>query len=503
MPLDAEEAALLVRVTARMSAGLLAANLLVGARRINRRSAGYRTADVRLFVAFIISHTIHFICVGLLALATNGANLDARLGYAPVLAVGVLFYIGCAGILRVKMRDGAQWSTPSQRNTEVWLLVAVWLGFAQAYVLRPLEAPLFAAIAILLIYSLVRFLTRTMKSEAIRSWQTLTLLILVLTSAACRSQTQSAAVRPPIIDMHLHAHSLSQYGGGMPNCANDQAILFPGVNPREPVTLSRLKNCSSPLPAAATDEFLMRESLALLERHNIFAVTTGPLANVRSWYATAPERVIRAHAFGDPAGPNAEEFRRLVTNGELAVFAEVSPAYEGRALSDASLEPYFALAEELDIPVGVHLGEGPPGAPYWAAPKYRATLASPFQVEDVLTRHPKLRLYVMHYGSPLVDEMIAVLFSHPQVYVDIAGNVWAQPRPHFYSQLRRLVEAGFVKRIMWGSDQMVWPRAIEVAVDTIEQAPFLNEEQKRDIFYNNAARFLRLTDEEMARHRNR
>jgi predicted TIM-barrel fold metal-dependent hydrolase len=39
---------------------------------------------------------------------------------------------------------------------------------------------------------------------------------------------------------------------------------------------------------------------------------------------------------------------------------------------------------------------------------------------------------------------------------------------------------------------MVWPHTIAVAIDTIEQAPFLSAEQKRDIFYNNAARFLRL-----------
>jgi hypothetical protein len=38
---------------------------------------------------------------------------------------------------------------------------------------------------------------------------------------------------------------------------------------------------------------------------------------------------------------------------------------------------------------------------------------------------------------------------------------------------------------MFGSDQMVWPGAA----------------QKRDILYNNAARFLRLSKEEMARHR--
>jgi hypothetical protein len=318
-------------------------------------------------------------------------------------------------------------------------------------------------------------------------------IIAVLVLGA-RVTSKGQANSPPIIDMHLHAHSLSQYGGGMPNCSNDQEIVYPGADPREPFSLGRLKTCASPMPAAASDELLMKESLAALERHNIFAVTTGPLVNVRAW------RIIPAHAFGDPGSPDVEEFRRLVNNRELAVFAEVSPQYEGVALGHSRWEPYYALAEELDIPVGVNLGEGPPGAPYGPMPGYRARLTTPLQLEEVLIRHPRLRLYVMHYGSPLVDEMIAVLFSHPQVYVDIAGNNWAHPRPHFYGQLKRLVDAGFIKRIMWGSDQLVWPRAIEVAIQTIQNAPFLSEEQKRDIFYNNAAGFLRLTKEEVARH---
>jgi predicted TIM-barrel fold metal-dependent hydrolase len=31
--------------------------------------------------------------------------------------------------------------------------------------------------------------------------------------------------------------------------------------------------------------------------------------------------------------------------------------------ADPVLEPYFALAEELDIAIGLHMGEGPPGGP--------------------------------------------------------------------------------------------------------------------------------------------
>lgn len=85
------------------------------------------------------------------------------------------------------------------------------------------------------------------------------------------------------------------------------------------------------------------------------------------------------------------------------------------------------------------------------------------------------------------------MYSFPQVYVDVAQNNWGFPRAHFYSQLRKLVEAGFGKRILFGSDQMVWPQTIGLAIETIESAPFLGEAQKRDILHNNAARFLRLS----------
>jgi uncharacterized protein len=75
------------------------------------------------------------------------------------------------------------------------------------------------------------------------------------------------------------------------------------------------------------------------------------------------------------------------------------------------------------------MGEGPPGGPnvegYSA---YRVRMGNPLLLEDVLIRHPRLRLYVMHYGSPFVDDMIALLYSYPQVYVDVAGDDWESPR---------------------------------------------------------------------------
>lgn len=115
-------------------------------------------------------------------------------------------------------------------------------------------------------------------------------------------------------------------------------------------------------------------------------------------------------------------------------------------------------------------------------------------------RHPRLRVYIMHAGYPMIDELRALLFSYPQVYVDLGGIVYTEPPPAFHGFLRQIVDAGYGDRVMFGSDQMIWPGVIEPAIAAIEQAPYLTPAQKRDILYNNAARFLRLTPEEIAHH---
>jgi predicted TIM-barrel fold metal-dependent hydrolase len=146
--------------------------------------------------------------------------------------------------------------------------------------------------------------------------------------------------------------------------------------------------------------------------------------------------------------------------------------------------------------VGIHLGEGFPGSPYTDGPLgargYRARLSNPLLLEDALVRHPRLRVYVMHAGWPMIDEMINLLYAYPQVYADVSDIATFFPRKEFHNYLRRLVEAGYGQRLMFGSDQMVWPEVIGLAIDAIDSADFLSSEQKRDIFYNNAARFLRL-----------
>jgi len=181
--------------------------------------------------------------------------------------------------------------------------------------------------------------------------------------------------------------------------------------------------------------------------------------------------------------------------GRIKAFGELSPQYLGLSPADSRMEPYWQLAEQFDLPVGIHMGPGPPGIAYDASPvpfkspAYRMAMSDPLLLEEVLLRHKRLRLFVMHAGWPQLERMIALMYAHPNVYVDVAALQALMPRPAYYRHLRGLVEAGFGKRIMFGSD---FPDQTGPGIDAIWGADFLSAEQKTDILCNNAVRFLRL-----------
>jgi uncharacterized protein len=237
----------------------------------------------------------------------------------------------------------------------------------------------------------------------------------------------------------------------------------------------------------------MKRSLSILQTRNVTGVASGPLAVVLKWKEAGGSRILPAIPFDPKSGrPTVAELRQIAKSKHLYAFAEVAQQYEGIAANDPRMEPYYALAEELDVPIGIHMGPGPPGVTYFGAKGYRMRFSSLLLLEDVLARHPRMRIWAMHAGWPLIDDALATLYAHPQLYVDIGIIDWAFPRKDFYNYLQRLIDAGFENRIMFGSDQMVWPEAVSVAIDTIQSAPSLTADQKRDILYNNAARFLRM-----------
>ncbi|QJR37591.1 amidohydrolase family protein [Gemmatimonas groenlandica] len=282
----------------------------------------------------------------------------------------------------------------------------------------------------------------------------------------------------PIIDMHLHAFAYDAYGLPAP--------------PNE---------VTGNVPHFGSDTSAMRATFDTLRLYHVVrAVASGPLADVRRWRAANPT-VIMGGAYTGPRDTllAVTTLEQLFADGELKVLGELGLQYRGLSPSAPELTPYWALAAARKIPVAVHTGLGDAGTPFDCCPNFRARLGNPLLLEDVLVAHPGLRVNVMHAGYPFLAETKALLTIYPEVYVDIGVLSWAIPRAEFYAYLKALIDAGFANRVMFGSDQMVWPEAIGMAIAGITEAPFLTPAQRQAIFYDNAARFLRLTPAEIAR----
>jgi predicted TIM-barrel fold metal-dependent hydrolase len=307
------------------------------------------------------------------------------------------------------------------------------------------------------------------------------------------SQNTSTNV-PPVIDVHVHAMDESFPGLG-PMCPNTPAFTASDPIAKEAPFGWMQEECTPKLYPSAKGEYL-KDVVADMERLNVTAVVFGDPASVQNWRDAVPTRVIPGTSFNQGLQPGVrvplEELRKHFTTGGFKVMGEIGLQYEGLSPSDPSVEPYFALAEELDIPVAIHMGTGGSGRANIAMPKYRGSMGNPLLLEDLLARHPRLRVQIMHAGYPMIDNTLTLLQANSHVYVDVAGLIWSYPLKEVNRYIERLVDAGFADRVMYGTDQLGWPRLMAYSISIIQNADYLTTAQKRAILYDNAARFLRL-----------
>jgi uncharacterized protein len=306
-------------------------------------------------------------------------------------------------------------------------------------------------------------------------------LLIALTLLPAVVPAQSAGpYRGPIIDVHLHAHTR-------------ESLAQPGPNPATGEMSPR------------TAEEHMTRSLEIMKARNVVLgiVSASSVAAVEPWDAAAPERIMKGISVDDPTKfMNPEELDRLFREKRLDAFGEVAAQYEGYSPSDPAFDVYWEVAAKHSVPVGIHTGGAPPGTPYTCCPKFRLTLGDPLLLEDLLVKYPKLKVYVMHAGGFFQQNALMLMTMYPHVYVDIGTLSWTPVagdllEPFLHEVKRRRM----LDRVMFGSDQMRWPEAIALAIDRVNRLDFLTIEEKQRIFYDNAARFLGLTAEEIARHK--
>jgi len=272
----------------------------------------------------------------------------------------------------------------------------------------------------------------------------------------------------PIIDIHMHAYD---------TLWSTTRECFP--EPCERIS-NRVKSSDKILP----------ETIRMMDKYNIVRALVSDVEiedvirwrNTDSRFMIAPMSIDPIPKYLKPIEDSIHLFRAI---------GEIISQYKGYSPAHPDMENTYKIAVKYDLPLQIHV------AGFGGGPKYPIRKGNPMELSEVLQKYPELRVCVAHGGFPFGDEMIALMYNYPTVYTDISTINWIMPREIFHRYLKKLIDAGLGKRILFGSDQMIWPEAIEIAVEAIDTAEFLTEDQKRDMFYNNAARFLRLTDEQI------
>ena len=293
----------------------------------------------------------------------------------------------------------------------------------------------------------------------------------LLTLLALLCATQAWAWDGPIIDMHFHAWPSGEDGG----------------------------------PDLPKNQLAMTEKLAELEQYNIvLAAASGPQDFLAAWSAAEPERLMLAPIFPCIDGKNPVYFRHecfadggdfpdidwleaQYESGTYQLMGELYNQYAGIPFDDPRMDPYYALAERLGIPVAFHTHSGPPLTALQCCPAFRIANGNPLLLENVLIKYPKLKVQIMHANALVYPEVIDLLTMFPKVHVGLGGLQRVYSREKFHRLLREYKEAGLTNRIMFGVDGHPYDQAIEA----YESAEFLSDRQLEGIFCKNAERFLR------------
>lgn len=118
----------------------------------------------------------------------------------------------------------------------------------------------------------------------------------------------------------------------------------------------------------------------------------------------------------------------------------------GFYLNDASAYPLYDKAQELGVPVLVHLGTDPP--------PWRNKYGQPIYLDDVAIDFPELQIIGAHMGGIWENEAVQLASIHPNLYLDLSTKHRQLDKYplEFYQGLRRVLDRLGPGKLMFGSD---------------------------------------------------
>ena len=112
----------------------------------------------------------------------------------------------------------------------------------------------------------------------------------------------------------------------------------------------------------------------------------------------------------------------------------------GVPLNHRELYPIYGKCMELDVPVVVQCGH--------SAEKMPSELTRPIHLDDVALYFDDLRIVASHTGWPWVEELIAMAWKHPNLYIGCGAHA-----PKYWdASLVRFLNSRGKGKVLWGTD---------------------------------------------------
>ncbi len=120
--------------------------------------------------------------------------------------------------------------------------------------------------------------------------------------------------------------------------------------------------------------------------------------------------------------------------------AHVHPFGFGIPINGPEWFPFYAKCAELDIPVVFQVGHSAEFMP--------SACGKPILLDDIALYFPELKLIGGHTGWPWCEEMIAMAWKHPNIYICMSGHApkyWDKSVVHF-------LNSRGIGKCVWGTD---------------------------------------------------
>jgi len=163
------------------------------------------------------------------------------------------------------------------------------------------------------------------------------------------------------------------------------------------------------------------------------------------------------------------------------VGAHLHPYGFGLAPNHRRYYPFYAKCVELDVPVVMQIGHSAEFMPN--------ELGRPLYLDDVALDFPELKIVAAHTGWPWCEELIALAWKHPNVFIGTSAHAPKYLGTPGYGTLLQFMNSRGKQKVLFGTDYPVLYHK-----EALEQVKGLglSEEAERSYLGENALRVFKL-----------